>query len=245
MYKRLPYLALAVLSLAFATSMRAAPPEVTHSWTYNSTTKAVTIHLQNSSGKDITGYAMSVTIKHPDGSADTSEMISDYLPEIANIAASDPGTQNGNGTFAAGTSTDTPVPQTKEVTNVIIVLDVIAYVDGTAEVHNKEVFNHILAMRKGLLLANQQASQAITKALTSPDPKTTAVRELKRLANVAKAHDPKSYPDPNTDPNYYIETFLRQMISETETGDLDGLAKENQAKLAAIAPHTQLKEVKP
>lgn len=245
MYKRLPYLALAVLSLAFAWSLRASPPGLIHSWTYNSTTKTVTIHLHNSSGKDITGYAMSVTIVHPDASTETSERIEDSLPLMASKADL-PG--NDNGTFAAGTSLDQPIPQTKDVTNVIIVLDVVAYLDGTAEVHNKEVFNHILAMRKALLLATQQANQAISKALTSPDPKTAVVEEIKRLADVAKAHDPKSYGDPNsyTDPNSYIEMFLRGMISEAETRDnLDVWAKENHGKLAVIAPHTQLKEVRP
>ena len=245
MNKRLPYLALAMLSLAiaafagFVVPLRASPGAVTLSWDYDATAKVVTIHLLNATNKDITAYAINVTIMHPDGNADTTERIADFLPLMASNADV-PG--NDKGTFAAGTSFDTPVPQTKEVTNVIIVLDVVAYLDGTAEVHNKEVFDHILAMRKALLLATQQASQAITKALTSPDPKTAAVEEIKRLADVAKAHDPHSY----TDPNSYIEMSLRNIISEAKTRDnLDVWAKENLGKLAVIAPHTQLKEVKP
>lgn len=95
-------------------------------------------------------------------------------------------------------------------------------------------------MRKGLLLATLQASQAITNALTSPDLKTAAVEEIRRLADVAKGTS-------NGDQlKFYTEMYLRNIISEAETRDnLEVWAKENHGKLAVIAPHTQLKEVKP
>ena len=229
-----------VFLVTFVVPLRASPGAVTLSWNYDATTKMVTIHVLNATNKDITAYAINVIIKHPDGNADTTENFKDFLPLIA-FRASEP--ENDNGTLAAGTSDDIPFPQTKDVTNVIIVLDVVAYLDGTVEVQKRDAFNHILAMRKGRLLAIQQANQAISKALTtSPDPKTAAVEEIKRLADVAKAGN----NGPPDDPNSYIEMYLRFMISETETSsDLREKVKENQAKIAVMASNTQLKEVKP
>lgn len=229
-----------VFLVAFVIPLRASPGAVTLSWNYDAATKMVTIHVMNATNKDITAYAINVTIKHPDGNADISEMIEDSLPLMATKASQDQVTQNDNGTFAAGTSEDKPISQTKDVTNVIIVPDVVAYLDGTAEVKNREVFNQILAMRKGLLLASQQASQAITKAMTSPDPKTAAVEEIRRLADVVKD---RSSGD---ELKFYTEMYLRNIISEADTRDnLEMWAKENHGKLGVIAPHTQLKEVKP
>lgn len=229
-----------VFLVAFVVPLRASPGAVTLSWNYDAATKMVTIHVLNATNKDITAYAINVTIKHPDGNADISEKIEDSLPLMASKASEGQVTQNDNGTFAAGTSEDKPIPQTKDVTNVIIVLDVVAYLDGTAEVKNREVFNQILAMRKGLLLATQEASQAISQALTSGDPKAAAVEEIRRLAGVAKDRSDGDQL------KFYTEMYLRNIILEAETRDnLDVWAREKHGDLAVIAPHTQLKEVKP
>lgn len=60
MYKRLPYLALA-MSLAFATSLRAGPlGAVVVSWNIDSTNNTVTLHMLNNTNKDIAFYNVSI-----------------------------------------------------------------------------------------------------------------------------------------------------------------------------------------
>ena len=105
-----------VFLVASVIPLRASPGAVTLSWNYDAATKMVTIHVMNATNKDITAYAINVTIKHPDANADISEMIEDSLPLMASKASQGQVAQNDNGTFAAGTSEDKPIPQTKDVT---------------------------------------------------------------------------------------------------------------------------------
>lgn len=239
MQKRLPYLALAVLSLACTFTLRAGPPgAVVQGWHYDPAKNALTVHVVNTSDKDITVYNLSVTVKFTDGTQSSSELYNDYLPLMASIKVS-PGlaAKYGNGTFTPGSSKDeiilNPVP--KPISNVIAEVDVAAYSDGLVDSFNKQALAHVLARRKGELLALQKANQIIKQ---SADQKTAAA-DLKRLADVA--HAGNGSPD---QPEANMEMTLRSMAANlgTSSQSLADLAAENDAKIAFLTPHTQLKE---
>jgi hypothetical protein len=190
MLKRLPYLALAI-SLAFATSMRAGPlGAVLQSWDIDSTKNAVTLHLFNSSGKDVTAY--NITIKEMYGQQvnehgysedmvgvmlriqDPSEIHRDELREM----------YHGNGTWEAGTSHDQVLSVQPGLTGFEATLDVVVYADKTAEATNRDALERAMIARKAIAQTLQAASEAIKQALSNPtdqSPHETAVKEIEGL----------------------------------------------------------------
>jgi|SRR5690348_214898 hypothetical protein len=234
MYKRLPYLALVCLMLLAIPSKAGPPGAVVQGWNYDAVKNMLTVHVVNTSNKEITVYNLSVTVKFTDGTQSTSEIYNDYLPLMASIKVS-PGlsAKYGNGAFIPGASRDEIILNTapKPVSNVIADVDLVAYSDGLVDGSNKRALGHILARRKGELLALQKANQIIKQ---SPDRKTAAAG-LKRLADVAHAEN-GSQPEGN------MEVTLRGMADNIGATSLADLAAENDAKIAFITPHTQLKE---
>jgi len=171
--------------------LRASPPigAVVQTWRYDEATRQVVMRVVNTSGKDITAFNISITMKRPDGSADFSEVTEDFLPLMASVQeSSDLQQKYGNGTFAAGTNRDETIPQVKGVTDVVAILDVVAYSDSTADVQNERAFNHLVVRRKGKLLAMQKANEVIQQVLADPkvaNPSVAVATELTRLADVS------------------------------------------------------------
>jgi hypothetical protein len=224
MLKRLPYLMLMFLALALA-PLRGSPPigAVVQTWRYDAAAQQVVVSVSNKSNKDITAFNLSVTERYADGTANSFENMTDYLPLVA-VAAN-------NGTFPAGTSRDVTLPDAKNPISVSIIVDMVAYADHTADVQNEKAFNHLVSNRKEIVLATQQANKAIKDALAAPNPKDAAVKELTRLANVAKAQGGGGI----------TEMTLRGHIqSAQQSQDLAVLAKDGEARIAILVPHTQL-----
>jgi hypothetical protein len=226
------FFALAVLIL-LAQSLRASPPigaEV-QNWHYDPLAKALTVRVENTSQKDITAFNLSVTEKYADGTSNFSERTTDYLPLMASVSQFEElRQQHGNGTFAAGTSRDVTIPEPKDVADVSIIPDVVVYADLTADVTNERAFNHIVDGRKEVALATQQANQALKDALAAPDPKGAAVKELTRLADVAKGSG-----------NGLAEITLRGVAQNVKRADdLAPLIKDGEARTALYASHSQL-----
>lgn len=191
MLKRLPILALAMLSLAFATSLRAGPlGSMLQSWDIDSTKNAVTLHLFNSSGKDISAY--NITIKETYGQQvnehqyyedmvgvmlriqDPTEIHRDELAEM----------YNGNGTWEAGTSHDQVLIVQPGLTDFEATLDAVVYADKTAETTNRDALERAMTTRKAIAQTLQAASEAIKQALSNPtdeSPHETAIKEIEGL----------------------------------------------------------------
>ena len=171
--------------------LRASPPigAVVQTWRYDEATRQVVMRVVNTSGKDITAFNISITMKRPDGSADFSEVTEDFLPLMVSVQESgDLRQRYGNGTFAAGTNRDETIPQIKGVKDVVAILDVVAYSDSTADVQNERAFNHLVVRRKGKLLAMQKANEVIQQVLADPkvaNPSVAVATELTRLADVS------------------------------------------------------------
>jgi hypothetical protein len=226
-------------------SFRASPPTgaVAQTWNYDAATKVLTLQVVNTSGKDITAYHIFLTVTYADGSVDSHSMSEDYLPLMvsASISAGDEFRSRwGNGTFAVGTKKEKVVlnPAPKDVGNVNAVVDVVVYADQTADVQNEDAFNHLIAVRKGMLLAVQQANNVARESETATDPKAAAATEMERLANVAKGRNGAA-----TDPETYTDMFLHELSSNVRSAsDLEEFTRHNKIKIGVITPHTQLKK---
>ncbi|HEX2661240.1 MAG TPA: hypothetical protein VHM93_00290 [Candidatus Acidoferrum sp.] len=235
MLKRLPCVVLCLAVLCIG--MRAAPPNdaIVSSWSYDQNSKILTIHLQNVSGRHISAYSMSVSVRYADGSVQTSEFSNDYLPRMASVnIAPSLRKKYGDGAFLPGTTHNegvfSPAPK---VADVLVKVDVVAYTDATAQVQNQQAFNQLLARRKAEVLAFQKASATIAQ---SSDSKAAA-EEIGRLADAAKKES--TLNDPQTD----LETALRHLATRAQTTNLKRLAQDLQARIAFYAAHTELKEV--
>jgi hypothetical protein len=233
------YLPLAAVTLCLALMVpnaQASPPigVMVQNWHYDPVTKQLSIHVVNISNKDVTGYNMSVTVKYANGTSAFSEMTEDFLPLMASFNNEELRRQYGNGTFAAGTSRDQVVPQSQDVRDVTATVDVVVYAN-TADVENSRAFGHLMATRKGMLLATQQADEVLKQALASPNPNAAAAKELTRLADVSKGRG----GSPN-DPESQMEFALRGLASRAATSDLTQLIKDDEARIAFYAPHVQL-----
>jgi hypothetical protein len=212
-------------------SLRASPPIGlwVQTWHYDAASQQVTVRLVNTSNKDITALSMSVTERYADGTSNSSEKMTDYLPLMASMEVSQK-REHGNGTFAAGTSRDVPFPVAKEPKDVSIIVDMVAYADRTADVTNERAFNNLVDARKEVALATQQANQVMKDALAAPNPRDAAVKELARLADVAKGSG-----------RGFAEITLRGHIQNArQATDLAALIKEGEARAAVYAPHAQL-----
>jgi hypothetical protein len=169
--------------------LRCSPPigVAVQTWHYNPQTKIATITLANLTQKDVLAHNLTITATYADGSTDSQEAITDLLDRMINAklvketAEEAQFTQRfGNGTFAARTTTDQDLSESKVPTSMQTVVDMVAYADQTADVQNERAFAQLPASRKGELLALQLANEVTQQALTSPNPSDAAATELKR-----------------------------------------------------------------
>src|SRR4029077_474916 len=182
-----------VVALCPIASLAQSPPlgAVVQTWNYDPVAKVLTLHVLNTSHKDITAYNISLTIKYADGTTAFAESTKDFSPLMATMleAGSDGYMRSncGNGTFAAGGSRDdTFAGQPKDITDVTAILDVVAYSDSTADVQNERAFNRLVVMRRGRALAAQKVTEVIRQVLNDPKistPSAAAAAELTRLAD--------------------------------------------------------------
>jgi hypothetical protein len=233
---------------------------VVTTWKYDPDSKNVTLKIQNLSGKIITAYSVSITMTYADGSTDalpdggaSSERLEESLSsliymELAKGTRDEERMRDGNRIFAAGSTRYDVLPQTKDVTNVKAVVDMVIYADCTADVQNERAFHQIVAMRKAQLLGMERVNEVMKQVVDSgvEDPTRAVVEELTRLdlAEVGKPQDPEN-------PNQDIE--LRNAISSlrnaqqaskamqlTEREYLQRLIEDNNARIALTLPHTQI-----
>jgi hypothetical protein len=247
-----------ICAFAPAQSLRASPPigVVVQTWHYDPTTKVVTIRLVNTTQKDILAWNLSITETFADGSTSNHEVMTDLLDRML-TAQQAKGTVEearitqrfGNGTFAAGAGFDQNIPEPKAVTNMQIVVDMVAYADRTADVQNEKAFAQVIAYRQGELLALQQANEVIQQALSGPNASEAAATELKRRFNVVRA---QNFAD--GDPQSYEASHFQAAISSLQnagrlssTQQTEYLKKDvvmRQQRIALAEPHAQLTKMK-
>lgn len=192
MYKRLPYLALAMLSLAVAIPLRAGPlGAVVVSWDIDSTENTVTLHMLNNSGKDITFY--NVSIKETYGQYVNEHQFSQemlgtslLMQDPTYIHASDLRElyHGGNGTWEAGQPRDQVLIVQPGLTGYEATIDTVTYADKTAETTNPDALQRELTARKTAAQTLQATNEAIRTALANPadqSPHETAAKEIEGL----------------------------------------------------------------
>ena len=243
---------LALVVIAFAPPLHGSPltGAAVQTWRYNPQAKVTTITLSNLSPKDILAYNLTITSTYEDGSSDKEEVLTDLLDRKIN-ATLVKGTPDearfterfGNGTFAARTTMDKDVATTRAPTKMQIVVDMVVYVDQTADVQNEGAFAQLTASRQGELLALQLANDTTQQSLTNPNPREAAVTELMNQIQVLRDQNLA-----RSDPKKYELVYLQGAVRALENAPSDLPVTEHmknviamrQKRIALAGPHAQL-----
>jgi len=177
MTKRLPHL---IFALLFAFSLRASPSDlgvVVQSASYDPVKHEIAVRFYNSTRHDVTAYHYLLRIDYADGTSG----VEDRATELA----IDP-TYTGTFVHAGSTHDENllELPQPKEVTRVVGLVDVVAYDDGTAEVENEVAFNNMVERRKARVVASQKMNEILRRSLSAENPGQDALSKLHELIKI-------------------------------------------------------------
>jgi hypothetical protein len=240
-------------SMLSATANQAgrALPGIRVSWYSSLDTKMVFMRVENTSGKNINAYNISVVLKYADGSTDYA----DGRPSSPSERMEMFGLEGLNGmeppSFKEGTRRDEPIYQgDKEVSGVEAAADVIVYTDDTAEVQNERAFKQMMATRKGALLALQQVSETIKRVLAdgAANPSDAATEELTRVAiGLRKKHSPPEEAENNEEQALQNESRMLDNAAQaakrmkmSERDYLAKLAEDTDKRVALMTRHCEV-----
>jgi hypothetical protein len=192
-------LLLSVPALAFR-SQRASPPigAVVQTWTYDPTHNPplVTMKIVNNSHKDITAFNISIKETYANGHVDQHEVLEEFLGKIiavkeaqGTVREADFRNLYGDGTLHAGAVWDEKLPVQPELTDYQAVVDVVTYMDGTAESTNHDALGRIIEERQATVDSQKVAIEILQTALADANditPDMTAARKIQDRATVWK-----------------------------------------------------------
>lgn len=184
---------------ALVIPLRAAaspPSDILHSWSVDAAKNTVTLHLTNTTGKDITAYNIKIresygsrVIEH-EISRDTVGLMFNIQDRAGTPEGQEWQKQFGTGTFASGTNKDEVIHVQPGLTDFSAMVDAVIYADKTAEASNSDGLKRLLDGRKGFAATIQAGNEIIQKALANPndpDPDQTALKRMQLLQGNAGA----------------------------------------------------------
>jgi hypothetical protein len=214
----------------------------------NSDKSTTTVHLHNISNKEVTAFNLSVQQTLPDGktftpSAHTEDMLGAYLFKGKGFSP--------NSTFDVQIS-KTLVQIPKPVDEKLVV-DVVIYADGTAQVQNQDRFKDIMDQRTAHFRTLEKVDDTIEKVLADPTaehPTATVAAQLKAVLDddQKKADtDSKAVIQGNGSPGEgQLESQIRNLtrfINRNQEAPLDEMLQHNKSDLARLAPHVHVTEI--
>jgi hypothetical protein len=222
MHKRLPYYLILSLAVLCIVSDPAALPQVKGAveWhDYDATNNKVTMHIRNTSGKDITAYNITTKETLPDHSVSKGERLTDMLSALF-LVQQVTGTPDedrirrefGNGTLAAGQTRDEVFDGGAVVNDFQATIDVVAYADGTAEATNAPALERLREHRNAEIRSYQKATQIINEVLADSTIQNAAEEAAARLRKFLTVW--------SAQPHYSVD--IERGIIEAVIRDLNG-----------------------
>jgi hypothetical protein len=200
-----------------------------------------TVHLLNISRKEVTAFSLSVNQTLPDGktftsSAQSYDLLGEYL-------------SNGKA-FSPDSTYDALVGRADGTS---LVVDVVIYSDGTAQVQNQNRFKAMIDNRKVRFQALEEVDEAIEKVLadtTAEHPTASVVAQLKAVLDDEEKKadiDNKSKVQGNASPSEFeLENQIRNLtryVNRNEEAPLDEMLQRNKSEIAKLTPHVQVTEI--
>jgi hypothetical protein len=220
---------------------------VVQSVDYDATKGVTTVHILNTSHKEISALTLSLRVTFPDGTVSApgaSVFGLDFLEGII----------QGKGGFAPGAIHSQEFPG--QAGPVQATVDMVAYADGTADVTNELAFKTLIANRKAKVRALQKVDELLNNALADPAEKHPSARVAAELGALLTATDQQKTTEEGA-ANYEAE--LKGAIqdlnnkpqsplgrSDLEDNTLRALIKTHRDRIAVTMRHTELvKAVQP
>jgi hypothetical protein len=243
------------LALGASTSLLASPPicAVVQTWSYDPKTNSVTLKVVNTSHKDITAFNIAIKETLADGRVDKGEMLEDLVGKI--LAAKElQGDHSrgaeafrrlyGDGAFHPGEVRDEIVGVQPGFQNIEAVVDVVAYVDGTAEATNNDALERIIDERQAAIASQKIITEVIQTALADPndtDPAMTAAKKIQDRATIWKAQQHTKI-DLETVPLESIADELKTVSSRNvnKRDALKQILNREEARMSVLSVHAAL-----
>lgn len=207
-----------------------------------------TVHLLNISNKEVTAFNLSVQQTLPDGktfkpSAHTEDMLGAYLLKGKAFSP--------NSTFDVQMGkilVQIPKPVDEK-----LVVDVVVYADGTAQVQNQDRFKDIMDQRTAHFRTLEKVDEAIEKVLADPAAEHPAASVVARLKAVLEDDQKKADTDNkaiiqgNGSPGeVQLESQIRnftRLVNRNQEAPLAEMLEHNKTELAKLAPHVHITEI--
>jgi hypothetical protein len=178
-----------------------SPPlgAVVQTWNYDTKTNLVTLKIVNTSHKDITAFNIAIKETYADGRVEQHEMLEDFVGKI--LAAKElQGDHSrgaeafrkmyGDGALHPGEVHDELMGVQPGLNKVEAVVDVVTFIDGTAQSNNKDALGRIVEECEATVDSQKIATEIIQAALADPndpDPSMTAAKKIQDRATVWNA----------------------------------------------------------
>ena len=189
------------LALGASPSLLASPPigAVVQTWHYDPITNIVTLKIVNTSHKDITAFNIAIKETYAYGGVQEHEMLEELVGKI--LAAKElqgdrsQGAESfrklyGDGAFHPGEVRDEQLGVQPGLTNYQAVIDVVTFIDGTAEATNNDALGRVVDERQATVASQKIIIEIIQTALADPndtDPSVTAAKKMQDRATIWKA----------------------------------------------------------
>ncbi len=254
--KRLPYLTFMLL-LALVVPLRASPPigAVVQSWHYDAATNTATATIANTSDKDITAFNISLTETYADHSVTNHELLVDMLSAVE-LVQKVKGTSDedrirrkfGNGTLAAYQTRDEVFHYNngKVLTAFQGTIDVVAYLDGSAEATNTAALERMREHRNADLRSHQKANQILKEVLADPTIQAPTEEAIKRLENLLRVYKAQRHYTVDIEPSLIeaVAHDLKIAAAQHLGGEAEVLQRyvaEKDQHISMLSKHAQLK----
>src|SRR6266481_2173039 len=245
MMKRLPYLIPMLFLAMLVVPLRATPPigAVVQTWHYDPLTNIVTLKIANTSHKDITAFNIAIKETYADGRVAKHELLEELVGKILDFQKLQ-GTSHeasfrklyGDGAFHPGEVHDEIVPVQPGFINIEAAIDVVTYIDGTADSNNNDGLRRIVDERKGAIASKKIATNVIKSALADTndtDPATTAARKIKDQATVWRA---TKHTTLDLDP-VVLETMAAELNTVKKRDALQKIVDRENATISMLSVH--------
>lgn len=239
--------------LVFVSQLRASPPigagqkqpsmgMVVVSTDYNSAEKVTTLHLVNTSQKEVTAFYVAYVVHLPNGTTTPANITFAGVDFMFKLLRGEHGILPG-GSFDYGISGQAgPV----EVTGI----DTLVYADGTAETQRDEHVQQVIDSRKGRAMAIERVNEVIASVLTNPQDSHPTATVLARLQELDKAvQESKTALPEKGGLDSGLQTAIQSLSTSarvsSEEADLRDLMRKNTDEKAMLIRHSELvKEVR-
>ena len=200
------------------------------------------VRVLNQSGKDITGFDISVDVRYRNGRIKHFERLVELLPKMVFQQTIHHSPVLGEGSLRPGKIEDVTinlVPPTDKnlVLSAEIKVDMVAYMDLSAEGQNQEAVGRLVALRKGHVEADMKAAEIISTAAAdtvTPDPRGMALRQLRQL---------QSEQEKRNDDTGGFSIELQAIIHDLERDqnvDLKSFARRRNEDAVVKSSHTRI-----